>query len=93
MSTITFWEVGLLHQAGRLRLDRTPQTWIRTALAGDPRVTPLPVTTEIAMRAGGLGAIRDPGDSIVYATAVEHNATLVTRDRELRDHDPERTLW
>lgn len=93
LSTISFWEIGLLHASGRLRLDRSATTWIRAALAADTRVVPLPVTTEIALTAGALPSIRDPGDSVIYATAIEHDAPLVTRDRALREHDPARTVW
>jgi PIN domain nuclease of toxin-antitoxin system len=90
---MSFWELAVLHASGRLRLDRTASSWIRNALATDPRLVPLPVTSEIALTAGGLAAVRDPGDSIIYATAVEHDAPLVTGDRALRAHDPARTLW
>lgn len=90
---MTFWEIGLLVGAGRLRLDRGARSWIRGALTADPRLTPLSVSTEIALTAGSLQALRDPGDSIIYATAVEHDAVLVSRDGALRELDPERVVW
>jgi PIN domain nuclease of toxin-antitoxin system len=93
ISTITFWEIGLLHASGRLRLDRGARSWTRRAVAADPRITTLPVSTEIALAAGGLTAIRDPGDTIIYATALEHDAMLVTGDSRLRELDPARVVW
>lgn len=93
VSTISFWELGLLHAAGRLRLDRSVSSWVRSAFAADPRLTALPVSTEIALTAGTLPGLRDPGDRIIYATALEHGAKLVTRDRALQELDPDRTVW
>jgi PIN domain nuclease of toxin-antitoxin system len=43
--------------------------------------------------AGSLSSIRDPGDTIIYATPVEHDATLISRDSRLHDHDPARVVW
>lgn len=90
---MSLWELGLLHRLGRLSLDRSPQAWARTALAADPRTVALPVTPEIALTASGLGEIRDPGNSIILATAIEHRAALVSRDERLRAHDPKRVIW
>ena len=90
---MSFWEVALLEVAGRITLQRGARSWVRAALAADPRLTALPVTPEIALAAGSLSSIRDPGDTIIYATAVEHDATLISRDSRLHDHDPVRVVW
>ena len=50
-------------------------------------------SAEIALAAGNFRALRDPGDRIIYATAVEHDAALVTRDERLRELDPVRVVW
>jgi PIN domain nuclease of toxin-antitoxin system len=79
---------------GRAALDRDPATWIREALAADgTRV--LTLHPAAAVRAAALGPEfpRDPIDRLLYATAVELDAPLVTRDRRLRAADPVRTLW
>ncbi|MFN0155122.1 MAG: type II toxin-antitoxin system VapC family toxin [Gaiella sp.] len=93
ISTMSFWEVALLERAGRIRLDRGAQNWTRATLVADPRMTALPITPEIALTAGTLSTIRDPGDSLIYATAVEHNAHLVTKDARIAEHDPQRVIW
>ena len=36
---------------------------------------------------------RDPADQLIYATAVEHDAVLVSRDGVIRDLDPRRVVW
>jgi PIN domain nuclease of toxin-antitoxin system len=35
------------------------------------------------------------GDRLIYATALEHDLALVTKDQAIRDHDQPRslTLW
>lgn len=93
ISTISFWEIALLEGAGRIRLTRGVRSWVRSALAADPRLVALPVTPEIAIAAGSLVSMRDPGDSIIYATSVEHDAPLVSRDARLQEHDPKRVIW
>lgn len=45
----------------------------------------LPLTVEIALRAGDIKSLHF-ADSLVYATAQEHNAVLVTGDPHFRGH-------
>lgn len=92
ISTMSCWEVAFLEAAGRLRIDRGVRAWVTSALA-DERIVTLPLSVEIALAAGASSTLRDPADRIIYATAVEHNATLVSRDARLQEHDPERVLW
>lgn len=93
ISTISFWEIALLDARGRIELDRSAGRWVRSALAADPRLSALPVTTEIAVSAGAATGLSDPGDSIIYATAVEHDAPLVTQDERIHGLDPARAMW
>ena len=54
----------------------------------------MPVTREIALTAAAVGGtVSDPSDQIIFATAVEHDAALVTRDQRLHDLDPGRVVW
>ena len=93
VSTMSCWELTMLERRNRLRFDRGSASWIRQALAGD-RTVLLPVTVDVAIRAGALQAhIPDPADGLIYATAVEHATTLVSRDSHLKEHDPERVIW
>jgi PIN domain nuclease of toxin-antitoxin system len=44
----------------------------------------LPLTGEIAILAGGLESLHgDPADRIIAATAIAHDATLMTADEKL----------
>lgn len=83
----------MLEQRGRVRFDRGASAWLRQAIADD-RTVVVPVSDRIAIRAGQLHAsIPEPADAIIYATALEHDAQLVTRDRLLQQIDPERVVW
>jgi PIN domain nuclease of toxin-antitoxin system len=92
--TISCWEVGMLVQAGRIRIDRDPRHWMRQALAAE-RIETIPLTSEIALSAALLPSDfpGDPADRIIYSTANELGARLVTRDRSISSFDPQRTIW
>jgi len=83
----------MLERRNRLRFERGSAAWIRQALTHD-RTVLLPVTVDVAIRSGTLQThIPDPADGLIYATAVEHAATLISRDSRLKAHDPERVIW
>jgi PIN domain nuclease of toxin-antitoxin system len=95
VSAVTFQEVAYLVARGRVDLYKPVASWCGDALAALGAMA-LPVSTSIALRAGSLdpqGFHGDPMDRLVYATAVEQDARLVTADERLRRFDPERTLW
>jgi len=93
ISTMSLWEVARLERAGRMVLDRGLSRWLSTALADD-RIEVLPVSREIALTAAAVGGeVYDPTDQIIFATAVENDAVLVSRDQRLHDLDPTRLVW
>jgi PIN domain nuclease of toxin-antitoxin system len=81
VSAISFWEVGLLVQRGRVRLGTTVSEWRRELLAEGMRE--LPVTGEVAIVASGIGGIPDPADRLIMATAIQHGAFLATADETI----------
>lgn len=87
-------ELATLERRGRIALDRGAARWIRSAL-GVERVEALPLTAEIAIEAGLLPDTfpGDPVDRVVYATAASRGCPLVTSDRRIRAHDPDRIVW
>ncbi len=91
---VSCWEIAMLVNRGRLRLSTSALAWIRASLAAG-KVELLPLTPEIAVRAAELDrqAPGDPMDRMISAAAVEHQATLVTRDRRLQGLPGVRTLW
>lgn len=85
----------MLVAKGKVRLDRDLREWVRRALAlrGIEAVS---TDVDIAVQASLLDRASfptDPADQIIYATARTINATLITKDRRIRDFDPRGTLW
>lgn len=94
ISTISVWEVATLERLGRIRLLPDLRMWVRRALARRG-ATPVPLTPEIALAAGALlpPFPGDPADRLVYATAVVTDSQLVSGDRRILRHDPDRVVW
>jgi PIN domain nuclease of toxin-antitoxin system len=92
--TVACMEVATLARRRRIDLAEEVEIWIARALAQD-RVEAVPLTSQIAARAGSLGDdfVGDPADRIIYASAIATGRRLVTRDRFLRRFDPARTVW
>lgn len=81
VSAISFWEVGMRVQKGRLDLLFDLGVWRRDLL--DRGLIEIPVDGGIATRAGLLPNIHgDPADRIIVATALEGHQ-LVTADGKI----------
>jgi PIN domain nuclease of toxin-antitoxin system len=82
ISAVSFWEIALLITKRRLRPPDTAKEMRRQILGAG--ATELPLTGEIAILAGELeGLHADPDDRFIAATAVVHDAMLVTADDRL----------
>lgn len=97
VSSVTFWEVGMLVAKGRVALDRPVVGWTHDLVASG-EVTDVAVDATIAARAAGLANFHgDPADRFIAATAVQLDALLVTKDQALASWADEsgqlRTLW
>jgi PIN domain nuclease of toxin-antitoxin system len=94
VAAVTWFELAWLLRSGRLG-STAPIRSVITSLARDIRTVPL--TPSIAIAAAELPNPfpRDPSDRQIFATAVEHGWSLVTKDRRLHAHDPGGTvvLW
>lgn len=81
ISAISFWEIALLIERGRLRsLDDPGETRREMLRAG---ILEMPLTGAIAILAVGLNLHSDPADRFIAATAMAHDATLMTADETL----------
>jgi PIN domain nuclease of toxin-antitoxin system len=82
VSVISFWEITLLIAKRRVRsIDPAAETRDFILRAG---IGELPLTGEIAILAGELDSLHgDPADRFIAATAIRHDATLVTADEKL----------
>jgi PIN domain nuclease of toxin-antitoxin system len=83
VSPVSTWEIVLLYEKGRLKLEDGPDAWLKRAMTVAP-LREAPLTHEIAMATRSIGLPhRDPGDRLLLATALVHGLTLVTADRNL----------
>ena len=82
VSAITFWEVAMLVQRGRVELPVPVAQWHAELLRSGVRECPL--DGRVALAATALeGLHRDPADRFIAATALQQGATLVTADQAL----------
>jgi PIN domain nuclease of toxin-antitoxin system len=82
VSTISFWEIAMLRQKGRLGVHRPLEPWRRGLI--ELGLIELPLDGQIAVSAGELDGLHgDPADRIIAATAMHHGAHLMTADRSL----------
>jgi PIN domain nuclease of toxin-antitoxin system len=86
LASISVWELAMLVDQGTVALDRPTQIWVHDLLA-DGIVTIAELTPGIAVAAAQLDEFTgDHVDRIVYATAVQNQLTLVTKDDRLADY-------
>lgn len=94
VSVMSCYELVVLVQRKRIAIDRAADTWVRQALSA-PGTVVVDLHPSLAVAAAQLGPEfpGDPFDRVIYVSAREHRAPLVTKDRHLREADPERTVW
>ncbi len=81
VSSISFWEIGMRIQKGRLEFLFDLDAWRRDLL--DQGLIEIPVDGAIAARAGLLADMHgDPADRLIVATALQGHQ-LVTADRRI----------
>ena len=90
VSAITFWELEMLADAGRIRLGMSVSEARDVVLRTN--VSEVPIDGVIAMTAARLGMHGDPGDRFIVATALTHGATLMTADEKIRSIKSIRTV-
>jgi PIN domain nuclease of toxin-antitoxin system len=94
VAAISWFELAWLARHERITLNIPVRSWLE-GLAAQLRtlgVTPAIADTAVALPAPFRG---DPADRLIYATAVEHDLRLVTKDRALLDHPHPRSpaIW
>jgi len=84
VSDISLWEIAMLVEQERVRLDRPLRDWLETATAA-PLVQRVGVAPAVAAETARLPSTfhRDPADRILVATARVHGATLLTVDQRI----------
>lgn len=83
LSSISFWEILLLCERGRLLLKPDAGRWIRNAVIASP-VSEVPLTLDVILASASLDLPhRDPADRLIAASAKALDLTLVTADSRL----------
>jgi PIN domain nuclease of toxin-antitoxin system len=82
VSAISFWEIAILIAKRRLRALKSASEYRARILASGAQE--LPMTGDICILAGELENLHpDPADRLIAASAIAHDATLVTADERL----------
>lgn len=82
VSAISFWETALLQKRRRISLPGPVSEWRPQLLSVG--LIEFPIDGAIAIRATNLGGIsEDPADRFIAATAIGHEAMLITADEAL----------
>lgn len=79
VSAVSFWEITMLVDKGRLRIDLSPGGMRRKVL--EHGVREIVLTGDVAIEAFRLSSFHgDPADRMIVATSLSTGATLVTAD-------------
>jgi len=93
VSMMTCMEFARLVIRDRVQIDRHPVWWMREALTL-PKVHLLDITIELANDAATLDWDHgDPADRMIVATAIAHEARVVSKDHRIRLFRPARAIW
>ena len=94
LSAISPWEFSKLLEKGRLGISCHPEEWINLAL-DMPKIRLVHLSPILAYRSTVLPKPfhSDPADQIIVATARKENATVLTKDKNIRTYDHVRSLW
>lgn len=85
ISAATIWEIGLLADRGRIKLNALPREWCQRNRREWP-VAVLSMDAETAIRATEISlGTGDPVDHVIAATALVNELTLLTEDGPMLD--------
>ena len=94
ISDITIWEIAMLVNKERLKIDTTVSNFVNLYLQ-TRNISVVQISPEIAELSVNFGSEinKDLADRIISATSIIHNAQLVTADQNLISSEMVDTLW
>ena len=94
LSAISLWEFCKLLEKQKIGISQNPEDWIQKALEM-PKFRLVPLTPKIAYRSTTLPQPfhSDPGDQIIVASALEENATILTKDEKILGYKFVKSAW
>lgn len=95
VSAMSFWEIALLYKKERLRLPVDVETWLKNMSEQAPHLKVIDPNTDILIKSVTFpdSFPQDPVDRIIAATALSLGATLITKDRKIRQYKKLQTWW
>ena len=92
-SAISLWEIAMLNEHGRIKLQQGAQAFLDDLLLA-LKLNISPINTEIAALAQtACPGHHDPADRLIAATAIYLDAPLVTRDEKLAVNKRIKIVW
>ncbi len=86
VATISFWEIAMLIEKGRLEFNIELDVWRQDLLQNG--LQEISLTGAAAIRAGQLQDFHgDPADRMIVSTAIENSAVLATADKKILNWD------
>ena len=92
ISVVTLWEVALLHDDGKLKLDAGFAGWC-AALEAQQGFLIEPLLRADVIEARALADLRDPHDRLIAGTALRLGVPLLTLDARMSEHAQLKTVW
>jgi PIN domain nuclease of toxin-antitoxin system len=94
ISDITIWEIAMLVNKERIKIDTTASNFINLYLQ-TRNISVVQISPEIAELSVNFGPEinKDPADRIISATSIIKNAQLITADQNLISSEMVDTLW
>ena len=94
VSTISVWEMAMLVKKRRLKLTMNVEEWV-FASERLPFLHFIPIDNVIALHSVNLpgNLHNDPADRIIIATATNLRASIITKDRRIRDYPHVPSIW
>ncbi|MGQ0540627.1 MAG: type II toxin-antitoxin system VapC family toxin [Blastocatellia bacterium] len=87
VSSISCWEIALLHTRQKLDLSESVLRWLEISLSL-PNIILLPLSARIAVESNNLPGEfhKDPADRIIVATARIYDCPLITYDPKISEY-------
>ena len=94
LSAISIWEVCKLVEKGRISLFEDLESWVVSAL-DVPGLRLIPLDYRVFHRSTTLPPPfhADPADQMIVATARLLDATIITKDKLIREYPHVKSLW
>ena len=94
LSAISPWEFCKLLEKGRIAISCNPEDWLSAAF-DLPKFRLVPLSPVLAYRSTVLPQPfhNDPADQIIAATALQENAAILTKDRNILEYEYVKSLW